>query len=55
MTLSLLFVLSLALILLLQVGATDALRFLRLTIREVEDTVGHDSLIFPDYHNTETP
>ena len=46
-----LFILAFAALLLLQIGATDALNTLRSTAREVDAAWGHDSLIFPDHIN----
>ena len=44
-----LFTLSFLLLLLLQIGATDALIALRSIAREVDAAVGHDINIYPDY------
>lgn len=43
------FTLSFALLLLLQIGAADAIQFLLRTIQDVDAEVGHDTKIYPDY------
>jgi hypothetical protein len=48
-TLPLIFVLAFAALLLMQIGAADALRALRSIARWVREDVGHDSQIFPDH------
>jgi len=44
-----LFTLSMGLVLMLQLAATDAIMLIRQTAREYDALVGHDTLIFPDH------
>lgn len=52
-----LFVLTFAALLLMQIGAADALRALRTIAREIEIAIGHDVRVFPDHttHTTDHP
>ena len=43
------FILPFALLLLLQMAVTDTLNALRTIARDVDDAVGHDTMIFPDH------
>jgi hypothetical protein len=42
------FTLSMGLVLMLQLAATDAISFIRQTARDMDTVVGHDTHVFPD-------
>jgi hypothetical protein len=42
------FTLSMGLVLMLQLAATDAISFIRQTARDMDTAVGHDTQVFPD-------
>ena len=42
------FTISMGLVLMLQLAATDAISFIRQTAREYDRLVGHDTHVFPD-------